>query len=44
VIKNAATDAFRRKGEMLSQERETRRAQKSNFDPAHKRTILIAKN
>jgi hypothetical protein len=43
-IQNAATDAFRRKDEMLSQDCEARRTQKSNFDPAHKRTILIAKN
>jgi hypothetical protein len=43
AMQNAATDAFRRKIEMLSQEREALLAQKSNFDPAQKRTILIAK-
>jgi hypothetical protein len=43
AIKNAPTNPFRKKGEMLSQRRETRRAQRSNFDPAQKRTILMAK-
>jgi hypothetical protein len=41
---NAATNASERKDEMLSQDREVRRTQISNFDPVQKRTILIAKN
>jgi hypothetical protein len=43
VIQNDATDAFRRKHEMLSQDRKAAGAQKSNFDPTHKQTILITK-
>jgi hypothetical protein len=44
AMQNAVTDVFRKKGEMLSQDRDAPRAQKSTFDPAQKRTILIAKS